>query len=272
MRRKLLIALLGLGVIAGYGAKSIASASFTKRRCTVWPLLPTAWTLLPRWTARQCPSRPCDPAAAQTDPPPRSRHPPPFRERLLKTMASIRALLIDDDHRIAELLQAFLGQNRVSVVHQSDGQRGLQSLDADSFDVVLLDVMMPGIDGLEVCRRIRSRGSRIPIIMLTARGDEADRVVGLELGADDYLAKPFSPRELLARDSCAFCVGPSQPPKVIGWWSRGCRLIWPPVASAKTGARSTSLAWSSICCWRLASGPGGWCRGMHFCRWRVAMM
>ncbi|HND09893.1 MAG TPA: response regulator transcription factor [Pseudomonadota bacterium] len=114
-------------------------------------------------------------------------------------MASIRALLIDDDHRIAELLQAFLGQNGVSVVHQSDGQRGLQSLDADSFDVVLLDVMMPGIDGLEVCRRIRSRGSRIPIIMLTARGDEADRVVGLELGADDYLAKPFSPRELLAR-------------------------------------------------------------------------
>lgn len=114
-------------------------------------------------------------------------------------MASIRALLIDDDHRIAELLRTFLSQNGVFVEHSSDGQRGLQALDGDSFDVVLLDVMMPGIDGLEVCRRIRSRGNRVPIIMLTARGDEADRVVGLELGADDYLAKPFSPRELLAR-------------------------------------------------------------------------
>ncbi len=114
-------------------------------------------------------------------------------------MADIRALLIDDDHRIAELLKTFLGQNGVAVRHSSDGQRGLQTLDGESFDVVLLDVMMPGIDGLEVCRKIRSRGNRVPIIMLTARGDEADRVVGLELGADDYLAKPFSPRELLAR-------------------------------------------------------------------------
>jgi DNA-binding response OmpR family regulator len=114
-------------------------------------------------------------------------------------MAEIRALLIDDDNRIAELLKTFLGQNGVTVEHSGDGQRGLRLLDGTSFDVVLLDVMMPGIDGLEVCRRIRSRGSRVPIIMLTARGDEADRVVGLELGADDYLAKPFSPRELLAR-------------------------------------------------------------------------
>ena len=114
-------------------------------------------------------------------------------------MAEIRALLIDDDSRIAELLKTFLGQNGVSVEHAGDGQRGLQKLESAGFDVVLLDVMMPGLDGLEVCRRIRSRGSLIPIIMLTARGDEADRVVGLELGADDYLAKPFSPRELLAR-------------------------------------------------------------------------
>lgn len=114
-------------------------------------------------------------------------------------MAEIRALLIDDDSRIAELLKTFLGQNGVAVEHRSDGQSGLRLLENASFDVVLLDVMMPGIDGLEVCRRIRSKGGRVPIIMLTARGDEADRVVGLELGADDYLAKPFSPRELLAR-------------------------------------------------------------------------
>ncbi len=114
-------------------------------------------------------------------------------------MAEIRALLIDDDGRIAELLKTFLGQNGVAVEHRSDGHSGLRLLENASFDVVLLDVMMPGIDGLEVCRRIRSKGGRVPIIMLTARGDEADRVVGLELGADDYLAKPFSPRELRAR-------------------------------------------------------------------------
>ncbi len=109
-----------------------------------------------------------------------------------------RVLLIDDDARLFELLRAYLGQNEVALAHASDGPRGLVMLDAESFDAVLLDVMMPGMDGLEVCRRIRAR-SNTPILMLTARGDEADRVVGLELGADDYVPKPFSPRELLAR-------------------------------------------------------------------------
>jgi DNA-binding response OmpR family regulator len=111
---------------------------------------------------------------------------------------SIRALLIDDDPRLSELLGSYLSQNGVAVTHASDGGRGLSMLDAGTFDVVLLDVMMPGIDGLEVCKRIRTKSS-IPIVMLTAKGDETDRVVGLELGADDYLSKPFSPRELLAR-------------------------------------------------------------------------
>jgi DNA-binding response OmpR family regulator len=80
----------------------------------------------------------------------------------------------------------------------SDGRKGLAALEGGVFDAVILDVMMPGMDGLEVCKRIRQT-SRIPIVMLTAKGDETDRVVGLELGADDYVAKPFSPRELLAR-------------------------------------------------------------------------
>jgi DNA-binding response OmpR family regulator len=84
------------------------------------------------------------------------------------------------------------------VTHAADGGRGLAALEGGGFDVVLLDVMMPGLDGLEVCRRIRQKSS-VPVLMLTARGDETDRVVGLELGADDYLPKPFSPRELLAR-------------------------------------------------------------------------
>ncbi len=112
-------------------------------------------------------------------------------------MAS-RVLLIDDDARLPDLLASYLGQNGVSLTAAPDGPRGLQALEQGAFDAVLLDVMMPGMDGLEVCRRIRAR-SNVPVIMLTARGDETDRVVGLELGADDYVAKPFSPRELLAR-------------------------------------------------------------------------
>jgi DNA-binding response OmpR family regulator len=110
-----------------------------------------------------------------------------------------RVLLIDDDTRMYELLAQYLGQNGITVAHAPDGGRGLAALEANAYDAVLLDVMMPGMDGLEVCKRIRARSGQIPILMLTARGDETDRVVGLELGADDYLAKPFSPRELLAR-------------------------------------------------------------------------
>ena len=109
-----------------------------------------------------------------------------------------RVLLIDDDTRMFELLAQYLGQNGITVAHAPDGGRGLAALEANAYDAVLLDVMMPGMDGLEVCKRIRAK-RQIPILMLTARGDETDRVVGLELGADDYLAKPFSPRELLAR-------------------------------------------------------------------------
>jgi len=111
---------------------------------------------------------------------------------------SIRALLIDDDAKLGGLLASYLAPHGVVVTQELDGRRGLDRLSAGAFDLVLLDLMMPGLDGLEVCRRIRAK-SAIPIVMLTARGDETDRVVGLELGADDYVPKPFGPRELLAR-------------------------------------------------------------------------
>ena len=111
----------------------------------------------------------------------------------------MRVLLIDDDARLAELLNGYFDPQGVAVVHARSGHAGLTQLVAGGFDAVLLDVMMPGMDGLAVLRKIRDAGHRTPVIMLTARGDEADRVVGLELGADDYVAKPFSPRELLAR-------------------------------------------------------------------------
>jgi DNA-binding response OmpR family regulator len=111
---------------------------------------------------------------------------------------ALRVLLIDDDARLFELLKSYLGQNGCDIAHAADGSKGMRMLEADAYDAVLLDVMMPGIDGLEVCKRIRTKSS-IPILMLTAKGDETDRVVGLELGADDYIPKPFNPRELLAR-------------------------------------------------------------------------
>jgi DNA-binding response OmpR family regulator len=111
---------------------------------------------------------------------------------------ALRVLLIDDDSRLYELLSSYLGQNGCELTHAADGLSGIRALDAGAFDAILLDIMMPGIDGLEVAKRIRAK-SNIPILMLTARGDETDRVVGLELGADDYIPKPFNPRELLAR-------------------------------------------------------------------------
>ena len=107
-------------------------------------------------------------------------------------------LVVDDDERLYELLQNYLEQNGIGSAHAVDGRRALSLLDQGPFDAVLLDIMMPGPDGLSVLKKIREK-SRVPVIMLTAKGDETDRVVGLELGADDYLTKPFSPRELLAR-------------------------------------------------------------------------
>ncbi len=111
---------------------------------------------------------------------------------------ALRVLVIDDDVRLFDLLKSYLSENDVDVTHARDGREGIATLQRGAFDAVLLDVMMPGQDGLETLRKLREK-SRIPVIMLTARGDESDRVVGLELGADDYVAKPFSPRELLAR-------------------------------------------------------------------------
>jgi DNA-binding response OmpR family regulator len=110
----------------------------------------------------------------------------------------LRILLIDDDARLFELLKSYLGQNGCDIAYAPDGPRGMRMLETNSYDAVLLDVMMPGMDGLEVLKRVRGKNN-IPILMLTAKGDETDRVVGLEIGADDYIPKPFNPRELLAR-------------------------------------------------------------------------
>jgi DNA-binding response OmpR family regulator len=110
----------------------------------------------------------------------------------------LKALLVEDDARLAELTRAYLARHQVEVTVAGDGETGLALARRNAFDLVLLDLMLPGMDGIEVCRRLRA-GSDVPVIMLSARGEEADRIMGLELGADDYLPKPFSPRELLAR-------------------------------------------------------------------------
>ncbi|MCZ7657179.1 MAG: response regulator [Xanthobacteraceae bacterium] len=111
---------------------------------------------------------------------------------------SARILVIDDDARLAGMVADYLGAAGFRVATSGTAREGEQRLRRESFDALVLDLMLPDGDGLEVCRRIR-QGSDVPILMLTARGDAMDRVVGLEVGADDYLPKPFEPRELLAR-------------------------------------------------------------------------
>jgi two-component system, OmpR family, phosphate regulon response regulator OmpR len=111
-------------------------------------------------------------------------------------------LMIEDDARLATMVGEYLRGNGFAFEHAMDGPTGLQALRSAPPDLVILDLMMPGIDGLEVCRRLRALPgdvARIPVLMLTGKGDAMDRIIGLELGADDYLSKPFEPRELLAR-------------------------------------------------------------------------
>ncbi len=113
-------------------------------------------------------------------------------------MKQSHLLLVDDDPELRDLLRDYLGQAGFRLTAVADGREMRRAMEAAPFDLVILDLMLPGEDGLSLCRHLRAR-SRIPILMLTARGDEVDRIVGLEMGADDYLAKPFNPRELLAR-------------------------------------------------------------------------
>ena len=109
-----------------------------------------------------------------------------------------RILLVEDDTRLAGMLSEYLGQAGLHITVAPRGGEALQRLAAADYDAIVLDLMLPDMDGLEVCRRLRT-GSDTPVLMLTARGDAIDRIIGLELGADDYLPKPFEPRELLAR-------------------------------------------------------------------------
>jgi DNA-binding response OmpR family regulator len=110
-----------------------------------------------------------------------------------------RVLVVDDDPTVSDVVRRYLEREDFSVRLAGDGQAALDAYRHDRPDLVVLDIMLPGIDGLEVCRRLRAQDPGLPVIMLTALGEESDRVLGLEIGADDYVTKPFSPRELVLR-------------------------------------------------------------------------
>ncbi|MFI5447332.1 response regulator transcription factor [Polaromonas sp. UC242_47] len=110
-----------------------------------------------------------------------------------------RVLIVEDDPHIAELLRMHLHDEGFAVVHAADGHAGVRELERGHWDALVLDLMLPGVDGLEICRRARAMARYTPIIIISARSSEVHRILGLELGADDYLAKPFSVLELVAR-------------------------------------------------------------------------
>jgi DNA-binding response OmpR family regulator len=133
-----------------------------------------------------------------------------------------KILIIEDNRDLAHLLENHLQDLAFQVDLSFDGIAGLDRAESDNYDLVILDLMLPGLDGLEVCQRLRHKSSYVPILMLTAKSSEMDRVVGLEVGADDYVTKPFSIRELLARVKAIFrrvdelkCEAEADPPAII---------------------------------------------------------
>lgn len=110
-----------------------------------------------------------------------------------------KILVVDDDMRLRSLLERYLVEQGFQVRSAANAEQMDRLLERENFHLMVLDLMLPGEDGLSICRRMRQAESKMPIIMLTAKGDEVDRIIGLEMGADDYLPKPFNPRELLAR-------------------------------------------------------------------------
>ena len=110
-----------------------------------------------------------------------------------------KILIIEDNQDLARLVESHLRDLSFQVDLSFDGLAGVAKAQADNYDLIILDLMLPGLDGMEICRRLRRQSIYIPILMLTAKSSEVDRVVGLEIGADDYVTKPFSIPELLAR-------------------------------------------------------------------------
>jgi len=128
------------------------------------------------------------------------------------TQTKTRILVVDDDARLRELLNRYLSEQGYAVRAVADAVEMNRLLARERYELMILDLMLPGEDGLSICRRLRGGGETMPIIMLTAKGDDVDRIVGLEIGADDYLPKPFNPRELVARIQAVLRRQPPPPP------------------------------------------------------------
>jgi len=126
-------------------------------------------------------------------------------------------LVVDDEHNIVELARLYLTNESYRVIEAGDGEAALELVHTQQPDLMVLDIMLPNLDGWEVCKRLRKEGNELPIIMLTARDDDVDKIVGLEIGADDYMTKPFNPRELVARVKAVLRRTEAQPklPRVI---------------------------------------------------------
>ena len=161
----------------------------------------------------------------------------------------MQILLVDDDAELCALLGEFLTREGFTVECEHEGNRGLEKAGQPGVDLVVLDVMLPGIDGFEILRRLRQK-SKVPVIMLTARGEDVDRIVGLELGADDYLPKPFNPRELAARIRAILRRYEAAPgrrlaaaSKSTAWRSTPARAKSSPTASAWSSPPSSSTSW-----------------------------
>ncbi len=123
-----------------------------------------------------------------------------------------KVLVVDDDARLRALLERYLGEQGFSVKAVADSAQMDRALARELYDLMVLDLMLPGEDGLAICRRLRAQDNTMPVVMLTAKGDEVDRIVGLEMGADDYLPKPFNPRELVARINAVLRRQAPKPP------------------------------------------------------------
>ena len=154
-----------------------------------------------------------------------------------------RVLLVEDDPDLADLLALHLGEAGYAVEAVRDGALALQRALADPFSLVVLDLMLPGLGGVEVCRQLRAAGRTVPVLMLTARGSEADRVRGLDTGADDYVPKPFSVRELMARVAAllrrvAYDRPPADPDEVLRF---GPLAVFPHRARVEIGGRAVEM-------------------------------
>ncbi|GAA3971850.1 response regulator transcription factor [Streptomyces marokkonensis] len=162
-----------------------------------------------------------------------STHPAPAR----------RVLVVEDDPTVAEVVTGYLARAGYEVEHAADGLAALEAVAVLRPQLVVLDLMLPGLDGLEVCRRLRAGGGPpVPVVMLTARGEEADRILGLELGADDYLTKPFSPRELVLRVTSVLRRAEAPPPSAASAVLRaGDIAVSPGARRARRGDRELPL-------------------------------